>query len=315
LRHARKLSSQIIGHYDLILRSPPHLANLAPAAVIQLGPLPTSKVLRAWLGQLRAPTLIVHDGPENVDPLHRGAHYWRGPLAQLSVADAKPPAPEKAYRERWRQMESAAAGAVAKRLGALETMFEGNAAWLLSRKLPEGTPVFVASSMPVRDCEFFWEAGRGQQLYFNRGANGIDGTASTALGVAHATGRPTVLYTGDLALLHDQNGLLAARELPPGASLTIVCVNNDGGGIFEHLPIAQFNPLFERFFATPQGADFKKFAAFYNFDYHHPKNWNDFKRLLLPLPKSGVRLIELRTNRKRDAAFRASLFKELSDKL
>ena len=70
--------------------------------------------------------------------------------------------------------------------------------------------------------------------------------------------KPTVLYTGDLALLHDQNGLLAARELPAGASLTIVCVNNDGGGIFEHLPIAQFDPPFERFFATPQERGFQK---------------------------------------------------------
>jgi len=125
--------------------------------------------------------------------------------------------------------------------------------------------------------------------------------------VAHATGQPTVLYTGDLALLHDQNGLLAARELPPGASLTIVCVNNNGGGIFEHLPIAQFEPPFERFFATPQNVDFKKFAALYNLDYICPKNWEDFARALSPLPKAGVRFIELRTNRKRDAAFRASL--------
>jgi 2-succinyl-5-enolpyruvyl-6-hydroxy-3-cyclohexene-1-carboxylate synthase len=307
LRHARELSAQMVGHYDLILRSPKHLANLAPEAVIQLGPLPTSKVLRGWLGQLHAPTLIIHDGPENVDPLHRGAHHWRGPVAQLSQADARPPAPDKAYRERWKKVERATAEAMGKHFGTLESLFEGKAAWLLSRQLPEGTPVFVASSMPVRDCEFFWEAGRGQQFYFNRGANGIDGTVSTALGVAHATGRPTVLYTGDLALLHDQNGLLAARELPPGASLTIVCINNDGGGIFEHLPIAQFDPPFERFFATPQGVDFKKFAALHRFDYNCPKHWREFERALLPLPKNGVRLIELRTNRKRDAALRKNL--------
>ena len=71
MRHAPELSAQIIGHYDLILRSPKHLANLTPEAVIQLGPLPASKVLRAWLGQLHAPVLIIHDEPDNVDPLHR----------------------------------------------------------------------------------------------------------------------------------------------------------------------------------------------------------------------------------------------------
>jgi 2-succinyl-5-enolpyruvyl-6-hydroxy-3-cyclohexene-1-carboxylate synthase len=313
LRHAPGLKAQVIGHYDLILRSSKHLANLTPEAVIQLGPLPTSKVLRAWLGQLHAPVLIAHDGPDNVDPLHRPVHYWRGPVAQLPGGDAKTPVADKAYAARWRQSEKLAAEAVAQRFSAQDELFEGKAAWLLARKLPEGTPVFVASSMPVRDCEFFWETGRGQQFFFNRGANGIDGTASTALGVAHALARPTVLYTGDLALLHDQNGLLAARELPPGASLTIVCVNNNGGGIFEHLPMAQFDPPFERFFATPQHVDFKKLASLHNLDYHGPRSWKEFERALLPLPKSGVRLIELRTNRKRDAAFRSALFKELSE--
>ena len=138
---------------------------------------------------------------------------------------------------------------------------------MLSRVLPKGTPVFVASGMPVRDCEYFWEAGGGQEFYFNRGANGIDGTLSTALGVAHATRRPTVLYTGDLALLHDQNGFLAAKELPAGASLTIVLINNDGSGIFEHLPMAKFDPPFERYFATPQGVDFAKLADLHGAEY------------------------------------------------
>jgi len=315
LRHARELSGQVIGHYDLILRSSKHLANLAPEAVIQLGPLPTSKVLRGWLGQLHAPVLMAHDGPDNVDPLHRPAHYFRGSLAQLSAWDAKPPTPDKVYGARWKKLEVAATESLAKKFGAMDLLFEGKAAWLLSRKLPEGTPVFAASSMPVRDGEFFWEAGRGQHFYFNRGANGIDGTVSTALGIAHATGKPAVLYTGDLALLHDQNGLLAARELPSGASLTIVCVNNDGGGIFEHLPMAKFDPPFERFFATPQNKDFKKFAAFHNLDYVGPRTWKDLERALLPLPKSGVRLIELRTNRKRDAAFRTKLFQDISQTL
>jgi 2-succinyl-5-enolpyruvyl-6-hydroxy-3-cyclohexene-1-carboxylate synthase len=315
LRHDPKLAGQIVSHYDLILRSPKHLTNLTPEAVIHLGPLPTSKVLRNWLGQLHVPTLMIHDGPDNVDPLHRPAHNWRMGLGNLHDLNAPRVPGSKANLARWKKLDATAAESVAKRFSSHNPLFEGKAAWLLSRNLPAGTPVFVASSMPVRDCEFFWEAGRGQRFFFNRGANGIDGTASTALGVAHATGKPSVLYTGDLALLHDQNGLLAARELSDGASLTIVLINNDGGGIFEHLPIAQFNPLFEKFFATPQGVDFKKFAAFHNLDYYCPKNWKDFEKSLLPLPKSGIRLIELRTDRKRDAAFRSHIFHEISHSL
>ncbi len=315
LRHDPKLSGQIISHYDLILRSQKQLTNLTPEAVIHLGPLPTSKVLRTWLGNLHVPTLMIHDGPDNVDPLHRPVYNWRAGVGHLHELGSRLVTSNKAYLARWKKLETTATGSCAKSLGSLAILFEGKAAWLLSKKLPAGTPVFAASSMPVRDCEFFWETGRGQRFFFNRGANGIDGTTSTALGIAHATKRPTVLYTGDLALLHDQNGLLAARELPDGASLTIVLINNDGGGIFEHLPIAQFDPPFERLFATPQGVDFKKFAALYNLDYHCPRNWKGFEKALLPLPKKGLRLIELRTDRKRDAALRTKLFQEISHAL
>jgi 2-succinyl-5-enolpyruvyl-6-hydroxy-3-cyclohexene-1-carboxylate synthase len=113
--------------------------------------------------------------------------------------------------------------------------------------------------MPVRDLEYFWPAtDRRHRVFFNRGANGIDGTLSTALGVAHG-GRPAVLLTGDLALLHDTNGFLLTPKLR--GSLTIVLINNRGGGIFEHLPVAQFDPPFEEYFATPQTVDFAKLCA------------------------------------------------------
>ena len=125
-------------------------------------------------------------------------------------------------------------------------------------------------------------------MFFNRGANGIDGTASTALGVAHASGRPTVLYTGDLALLHDQNGLLAARELPAGASLTIVLINNDGGGIFEHLPIAKFEPNFRAVFRHTANRELQKLAALHGLDYLCPANVGRFRKsLYCPCPKKA----------------------------
>ena len=105
---------------------------------------------------------------------------------------------------------------------------------ILARNLPLTTPVFVANSMPVRDVEYFWPVtSSAHQIHFSRGANGIDGTLSTALGIAHG-GPPAVLLTGDLALLHDTNGFLSLSKFK--GSLTIVLINNDGGGIFGHLP-------------------------------------------------------------------------------
>jgi len=183
---------------------------------------------------------------------------------------------------------------------------EPKAAWLLGMKLPAGTPVSVSNSMPIRDLEYVWPANdRGLRVLFNRGANGIDGTLSSALGVAHE-GRPAVLLTGDLAFLHDSNGLLIAPKLK--GSLTVVLINNRGGGIFEHLPVAQFEPIFEEFFATPQEVDFAKLCAAHSVEHILVKDWPHFESLISTLPARGVRVLEIETDRKKDAAWRKQAF-------
>jgi 2-succinyl-5-enolpyruvyl-6-hydroxy-3-cyclohexene-1-carboxylate synthase len=187
-----------------------------------------------------------------------------------------------------------------------EALIEPKAAWLLGRHLPPETPVSVANSMPIRDMEFVWPANdQGYRVFFNRGANGIDGTLSTALGVAHG-GPPAVLLTGDLALLHDSNGFLIAPRLK--GSLTIVLINNRGGGIFEHLPVAQFDPIFEEFFATPQEVDFAGLCGAHGVEHIHVEDWSHFESLITTLPAQGVRVLEVATDRKRDAAWRKDAF-------
>jgi 2-succinyl-5-enolpyruvyl-6-hydroxy-3-cyclohexene-1-carboxylate synthase len=181
---------------------------------------------------------------------------------------------------------------------------------LLAQHLPEETTLFVANSMPVRDVEYFWPANdRRVRPLVNRGANGIDGTLSTALGVAHH-GTPTVLLTGDLALLHDANGFLTRPKFQ--GSLTIVLINNRGGGIFEHLPVAQFEPPFEEFFATPQEVDFASLCATHSVAHTLVRDWGQFTELIKTLPESGVRVLEVRTDRKKDAATRKALLAEVA---
>jgi 2-succinyl-5-enolpyruvyl-6-hydroxy-3-cyclohexene-1-carboxylate synthase len=154
--------------------------------------------------------------------------------------------------------------------------------------------------------EFVWPASdREYRVFFNRGANGIDGTLSTALGTAHG-GEPSVLLTGDLALLHDSNGFLIAPRLK--GSLTIVLINNCGGGIFEHLPVAQFDPIFEEYFATPQEIDFAKLCSAHGVEHVHVEDWSHFESLITTLPEQGIRVLELATDRKRDAAWRKEAF-------
>jgi 2-succinyl-5-enolpyruvyl-6-hydroxy-3-cyclohexene-1-carboxylate synthase len=212
------------------------------------------------------------------------------------------------YAAAWQTAERAAVASLGSALAKAHDHFEGCATVLLAKHLPKLTPVFVANSMPVRDVEYFWPGtDRAPQFYFNRGANGIDGTLSTALGVAHGH-RPAVLLTGDLALLHDANGFLIGPKF--SGSLTIVLINNNGGGIFEHLPVAAFDPPFEDFFATPQSVDFKKLCAAHGVRHVRVRDWKHFAGLVSRLPKTGIRVLEVRTDRKKDAALRKKIFAE-----
>jgi 2-succinyl-5-enolpyruvyl-6-hydroxy-3-cyclohexene-1-carboxylate synthase len=293
----------VVTTYDAILRNATLARDLAPRTVLCLGGWPTSKILRAWLESSGAEIVLVSNSTANRDALHGRTRQICAPVESLAVSDEK--VADDSYRKAWRNAESATRAALDSALEADATLFEGKAAWLMARSLPERTRIFVASSMPIRDVEYFWPAnGRAHEIVFSRGANGIDGTLSTALGVAHG-GAPAVLLTGDLALLHDANGFLLRPKFR--GSLTIVLINNGGGGIFEHLPVASFDPPFEEFFATPQQVDFAKLCAAHGVEHVLVNNWTQFTALIEKLPSQGIRVLELRTDRKRDAATRKRL--------
>lgn len=293
----------VVTTYDAILRNATLARDLVPRTVICLGGWPTSKVLRGWLESSGAEIVLVSNSAANRDALHGRTRQICAPVESLAVGDEK--VADDSYRRAWSTAETTTRVALDAALEADSTLFEGKASWLLARRLPERTRVYVASSMPVRDVEYFWPAnGRAHEMVFNRGANGIDGTLSTALGVAHG-GTPTVLLTGDLALLHDANGFLLRPKFR--GSLTIVLINNGGGGIFEHLPVAQFDPPFEEFFATPQQVDFAKLCGAHAVEHVLVKDWAQFGELVSKLPERGIRVLEIRTDRKRDAATRKRL--------
>ena len=300
--------SNLVTRYDAIVRSAVAGPKLKPEMVLCLGGWPTSKPLRAWLEACAPEVWLVTARAQNLDALHLTTHHVRGGLRAFVgsvVVEGKAPAD---YAEAWRRAEAAAGTSLARAVAKAPEKFEGQATALLARHLPKLTPVFVANSMPARDVEYFWPGtDRAPQFFFNRGANGIDGTLSTALGVAHGH-RPAVLLTGDLALLHDSNGFLIGPKFK--GSLTIVLINNNGGGIFEHLPVAAFNPPFEEFFATPQSVDFKRLCAAHGVGYTLVRDGAHFKGLIAKLPKRGIRVLELRTDRRSDAALRKRMFAE-----
>src|SRR6478672_11728940 len=305
VRNYAQLNPDLISTYDLILRNQQLAKQLVPEMVIQVGDLPTSKELRTWLNANQAQQWIIDPSYQNLDPLHGKTTHLRLSIEQLATSIPLPNSVNQTsadYLYQWCETEAKVRSAIEETMTSIDAIFESKVAWLLSQVLPPETPLFIANSMPVRDMEFFWSSNTsGVQPFFNRGANGIDGTLSTALGIAHHH-QSSVMLTGDLALLHDINGFLLRNKFV--GHLTIILINNNGGGIFEMLPISKFEPPFEEFFATPQSIDFSQLCATYNVDYELITTWEQLKRKLNPLPIKGIRLLELRTNRKQDAQWR-----------
>lgn len=253
-----------IAHYDALLRVDAFADARRPDLVLRCGDLPTSKPLRAWLDGLG----------DGVTQLGFDPHgTWQDPGASLQVvltagaaqtiaaAAAHTPTADPDWLRGWREADDAAAAAVDAVLGD-GALSEPLTARALAAALPADATLFVASSMPVRDVEAFTAVrDDGPRVLCNRGANGIDGTVSSAFGAAAVSAGPVVLLIGDVALAHDVGGLLAARRL--GLAITIVLIDNDGGGIFEFLPIADARDVFEEHVATPHGLDFAHAAALY----------------------------------------------------
>lgn len=301
VRNYVDLNPYLISTYDLILRNQQLVEQLIPEIVVQIGELPTSRELRSWLNATQPQRWVIDSSHHNFDPLHGKTVHLRLSIEQLAQAayEAKP---STDYLQLWCAAEVQVRSAVDQTMARMNQMFEGKAAWLLSKLLPPKTPIFIANSMPVRDVEFFWvPSNSAVQPFFNRGANGIDGTLSTALGMAHGN-QSSVMLTGDLALLHDTNGFLLRNKFV--GHLTIVLINNNGGGIFETLPIAKFEPPFEDFFATPQNINFARMCATYEVEHQLIDSWEQLRQLFNPLPTSGIRVLELQTNRKADAQWR-----------
>jgi 2-succinyl-5-enolpyruvyl-6-hydroxy-3-cyclohexene-1-carboxylate synthase len=297
-----------VAHYDQLLRHPAFTAARRPDLVVRCGDLPTSKPLRAWLDGLGADVPQLHLDPQASwqDPdsnLH--VVLDSGAAATLVAAAGHAPSADPAWLEAWRAADEAAAEAIEATLG--DGLSEPRVARELGALLPADATLFVASSMPVRDVESF--AGvraDAPRVLCNRGANGIDGTVSSAFGAAAVSPGPVVLLIGDVALAHDVGGLLAARRL--GLALTIVLLHNDGGGIFEFLPLAAERDVFEEHVATPHGLDFAHAAALYGCDHARAPDRAQLREQLAgALASPRTSLVEVRTDRAANLALHREL--------
>lgn len=252
-----------VGTYDLALRTPEIRRRLRPDLIVRFGASPTSTSLLTLLEENGgAPQVVVDAGDRWKDHLAMASHVvpWDPARTATALRERLAGASRNvAWLQEWQEVEAIVRGAVAESGVKGGGLFEGAVVAEVAARVPEEIILFVSSSMPVRDLDAFGAPReRGPVVLGNRGASGIDGIVSTAMGASLGARRPVVAILGDLALLHDMNGLLAARE--PGIRVLFVVIQNDGGGIFHHLPIREHDPPFTRMVATPHGREVDRIA-------------------------------------------------------
>ena len=310
---------RLIHSYDLLLAEGHGLPS-APQ-LLRLGPMPASRRLQQWIAACGERQLLLCEGdPRNLDASGTAAQRWgeglQRWLSALPPLPAEPTAASLRWAEPWHQADAQAQQLLDQGLSGLPdpAASEPALARALSRTLPAGLPVMLASSSPVRDWESFAAADAPHRCLFGfRGASGIDGTLSLAAGLATAQGQ-LVLLSGDLALLHDANGWLWLSQLRErGVRLTVLLIENGGGGIFEQLPIRAGGQLdFERLFAMPQAVDQLALARAYGAAVRSLTDLDQLSDGLDWALGQPLALLQLRTDRQRDARLRQELRRRMA---
>ena len=293
-----------IAHYDAMLRHAPFAKAHLPQVVLRFGGGLTPKTPQAWLDNSGARIFTFSDEGAYIDPQHSSEEILIGEAADAcrALSSRVKAASSSGYLASWTRAHDR----VRQVLSVLPALSEPWVAQAVAAALPERSQLVVSSSMPVRDLDAFANASKpGLKVFTNRALNGIDGVVSTALGISAGSNAPTSLLIGDVAMLHDLGGWAAARRL--GVGLNAIVINNDGGGIFHFLPVADSGAPFEEFFGTPHGTDFATVATLGGASYHRVDSVDQ----LVPALRSATgkrRLVEIQTNRQENVKVHAQLF-------
>lgn len=295
-----------ISTYDALLRIESFAGDHRPDAVLRFGSLGISKALMSHIRDAPLQILVDPDGAF-LDPdrsVHQVVHADVAPTVTALVRALSGPTERSAWLGSWTSADRIARAALDEVLDADETPREPRVARDLVASLPDGSALFVAASMPLRDVEWFTLPRPEVRFFANRGANGIDGSIATPVGIALALDAPTFALVGDVAFLHDQNGLLSS--VTSEIDLTIVVVNNDGGGIFSFLPQADDPEHFERLFGTPHGRDLATVARLHGCEHNLVERASDLAEAL-QRREPGTRIVEVRTQRSENVSVHTEL--------
>jgi 2-succinyl-5-enolpyruvyl-6-hydroxy-3-cyclohexene-1-carboxylate synthase len=304
----------VCGGYETYLRT--ERSEPAPEVILYFGASPTSKRLNSYLGrQESAYHIHVRENGVWADENHLTTHFLQLDARALceGLSDSLSAREETNWLQSWQTLETTYWAALASELAELE--FDGAYVYEIVEHLPQEGFLFLGNSLPVRHVDQFARPQlKALRAFANRGASGIDGNISSGLGVSLHTPRSTTIIVGDITFLHDSNGLFALRHLKDAGNVTIFVFNNDGGGIFQRLPIAQFEPPFSHMFRVPHGLDLSSIARTYELDYAKVES----RRALMDVlksPASGARarLVEIVTDAQSDHQIRGYLESRLGE--
>jgi len=306
--------SLVIDAYDAFLRDPATVDRLQPEVILRLGAMPTSKPVLQYLQCFAGARQVVVDAGGWREPTGLASEVLHVDPALLCTAlsAALPVGHSDAddWATSWRLANTIARRAIAAHLAGLDELFEGKIFASLPDVLPAGAVLYAGNSMPVRDLDTFLPTSdQALRCLSNRGANGIDGVVSSALGASAAGLGPVVLVIGDISFYHDLNGLLAARK--HALDLLVVLVNNDGGGIFSFLPQADADAAnFELLFGTPHGLDFRPFVEGYGGRFTRVVDWPGFAAAVADgLAGGGLRVVEVPSERTRNVGLHRDVWR------
>jgi len=318
---AHNRGAPVLGNSDLFLRDERVARTLEPEVVLRFGGTPTSKSQRLWL-EGRVPKHLIIVDPEAgwSDPSHLASEFLQ--VDPLALCEALLPRVSRTkggspWLQRVLDAERFTSGVVENLVADEDELFEPRAIRELAEALPDGAITYVSNSMPVRDLDAFLPvSNRPLRVLANRGANGIDGMISSALGAAASQSQPVVLLTGDLALLHDVAALQAARR--HALNLTVVVFDNDGGGIFSYLPVADRanSEIFETHFRTPHGADLGGIVTGFGAEFARASSWEHFHASFKSaLVTPGVSVVEIPVDRDRSVAHHREIDRRVGEAL
>ncbi|MGE5796165.1 MAG: 2-succinyl-5-enolpyruvyl-6-hydroxy-3-cyclohexene-1-carboxylic-acid synthase [Ignavibacteria bacterium] len=312
LRFGDYNKTNILSGFEGLLRSKEFEKNLRPEIIIQFGRTMTSKALDDYLENCSAQRFMINEFGDWFDPSNRSIasfpckpHLFCEKMITMLRKNGF-----KRNGNEWLNMmlkaNEISCGAKNKIIEEIEELSEPGIIKELLDILPDETQLMISNSMPIRDFDYFAPLlKKNIIIYNNRGASGIDGITSTALGIASVNKKTTLLLTGDLAFYYDLTGLLAAKKY--SIPIIIVIINNNGGGIFEVLPVSKYlsrlnkgkngQKIFKNYFITPHDLDFAPFVKGFGGNYYLARNKDNFKESLCSALKSKIfSVIEIQTN-------------------